>query len=367
MERRGLGVAVVSAWLIAAPVAAQEQAPAGAVSADEAGAKEADIKRARELHREGRALYKKKQYAEARAALLAAWDLKQHYSLAGALADCEMKLLLYRDAAEHFAFYLREVGREKPPPESARKLYEQARAQVGTLDVTVSAPDAIVMVDGVIAGLSPLEDPVFVKPGRRVLEARRGHEIAVATVEAAAGTRFTMQLDLKPEFAPAAPVAAASEDLSAGAPSQVPGPGDTPNGGADVPEVPGEATHPYPYLVAGGVLATAAALGAGVTFTVLAVNDGTAADTELAQQKQDGVRCSSPPQVGTCDALLSLRKQQETFANVALTTFIAGGVLGAATAAYVFWPRSEAQPATALRVAPVVMPGGGGLWIGGAF
>jgi hypothetical protein len=54
-------------------------APSGDVQTD----------KARELHIEADALYRRGDYAKARASYLAAWALKQHWQIAGSLADCE--------------------------------------------------------------------------------------------------------------------------------------------------------------------------------------------------------------------------------------------------------------------------------------
>jgi len=98
--------------------------------------------KARDLFVEGNALFKKGDYGRARAAYLAAFALKRHWQIAGNLGDCEMKLGMFRDAAEHLAFAVREAGKEGESTEAHRKVLELAKAKVGALAVSVSEAGA---------------------------------------------------------------------------------------------------------------------------------------------------------------------------------------------------------------------------------
>src|SRR5450432_3751077 len=69
---------------------------------------------AKELVRQGSAEYSKQHWEAARASFQKAWELKRHYAIAANLADVELKLGRYREAAEHLEYALANL-----PPEHA--------------------------------------------------------------------------------------------------------------------------------------------------------------------------------------------------------------------------------------------------------
>src|SRR4051812_13044301 len=76
-------------------------------SAEPATPPDADTKATvKELMHTGVAAYRKKDFEAARTAFAKAWKLKPHSDIAAALADVEMKLGRYRDAAGHWDYYL---------------------------------------------------------------------------------------------------------------------------------------------------------------------------------------------------------------------------------------------------------------------
>ena len=92
--------------------------PAGADSVSEED-KAAAVK---ELVKQGTAEYMKKNWEAARVDFLKAWELKQHYAIAGSLAQIEMKLGRYQDAAEHLKYAIANL-----PPDHADKRAEAAK------------------------------------------------------------------------------------------------------------------------------------------------------------------------------------------------------------------------------------------------
>src|SRR5580692_6113300 len=76
--------------------------PAATAFAQPAGQDAADVR-----YREGNAAYKQKRYAEAKAAFEDAFRLKHTHDIAANLGFAEIKLELWRDAATHLAFALR--------------------------------------------------------------------------------------------------------------------------------------------------------------------------------------------------------------------------------------------------------------------
>ena len=151
---------------------------------------EAATDRARALHIEGARLFEAGKYDQAYVAFVAAWALKKHPQIAANLADCEMKLGKYRDAAEHFAFVVRDPSNEAKPDlkRTAQQRLTEAQAKVGTLTLSGSPTGAEVLLDGKAVGTAPLDGPIFVEPGHHTIEAlRAGAAGARATVDVGAG------------------------------------------------------------------------------------------------------------------------------------------------------------------------------------
>lgn len=288
--------------------------------------------KARTLYDEAVVAYQKSKWSEARASFLAAWSLKKHWQIAGSLGDCEAQLGLNRDAAEHLAYFLR-LSPSKPPSPESKRLYEKAKSQIGVLEIAVDVPGADVVVDGKYIGKSPLEDPIFVEPGHHAIEVRLGAKRATAEADAPAGSSRKLSLTLANAVPPGG-VGSEGPNLS---------------------------------LVIGGAIVSAAVLGTGIAFLAVSGGKESKADLTLSQLKSSGIICSVPPQAGSCEQLLSLRRDQGTFHNVSVPMVVGGSIGAIATAAYVLWPRSKSEPMTGLLALPAIGPGSAGMWLMGSF
>lgn len=286
--------------------------------------------KARVLYDEAAISYQKSNYAEARASLLAAWSLKKHWQIAGSLGGCEVQLGLYRDAAEHLAYFMR-LSPNKPPSADTKALFEKATAKLGALVIAVDAPAADVVVDGKFIGKSPIEDPVFVEPGAHTIEARLGAKRATADATTPAGSSrvFTLRL------------------VNAGPSTDV---------RADGPSIP--------VLATGGAV-TGAALIAGVTFTLVSNGKASDAATKWAGvvKAQGPAACASASASG-CQELHDLAISKSTFGSLAAWSFIGAGAVGISTLVYGLVTPKKA-PDSGIRIVPVMTAQSGGLVIGG--
>jgi hypothetical protein len=113
-----------------------------------------------------------------------------------------------------------------------------------------------------------------------------------------------------------------------------------------------------------------------VVFAIVSSVNGSDADGQLVTlQEQGGSKpCSTPALAMGCADIQSSLEARDTLRDLAIWSFVAGGVLGAGTAIYAaVAPRSESTPETKLtpkptskvRAVPVVTARGGGLVIGG--
>jgi hypothetical protein len=281
------------------------------------------LAQARELWAEGTAAFNKGQLERARLLYLSAWRAQHHWQIAGSLGHVEMTLGRYRDAAEHLTIYLRE-SRDVPnvdPRDRALLAGEiaRARAKIGAVTVTAEPAGAEVIVDGATVGKAPLADPVFVEPGRHVIEARlERYQSAAEARELTPGGAAEVRLELAAEPKPEAPRL--------------------------VPVVQ-QATPPAPPLryqvnkglVYGGAALSAVALGVGIGLTAM---------SNSAASERDGFRagCNSGDH-GGCSQFDSSDQRRWLTGNAAAYTFIGAGAVALATATYALVvPRIKRSP-----------------------
>ncbi len=129
------------------------------------------------------------KWEECRAALLAAWSIHRNYQIAGNLAECDVKLARFADAADHLTFFLKEMPVTAPAERRARgeELLREVRPKVAELTIRVNKPDAEIFIDGRSVGRSPLATAIFVEIGERNVEAKLGGKVARAGVSAKGG------------------------------------------------------------------------------------------------------------------------------------------------------------------------------------
>jgi hypothetical protein len=166
---------------------------------------------ARERFKEGVTYFDQKQYEKARAAFLQAYALKKHPAVLLNLAQSELRSSHERDAAQHFAEYLREAtDASAPERDAAQTGLASAKASVSEITVATE-PDADVSVDGTLQGLAPLPGPIYLDPGTHSLQAKKGDHVATLNVTAKAGESREIKLKLAGETTAAvAPKAAAA-------------------------------------------------------------------------------------------------------------------------------------------------------------
>ena len=311
---------------ISAPSAAQPKTPptSSVVAATD---------RARALHREGAVLFEQKKYEDAYVAFVAAWALKRHPQIAANLADCEVKLGKYRDAAEHFTFMVRDPNGEAQPEEKqeAQRRLKEVQAKIGTLTITVNVGGAEVLVDGKPVGMSPLQEPVFVDPGSHTIEARKdGYLSSKTTTVAAAASSSPLMIELQ-----------SSEQRD------------------------GKSTG----LIVGGVALSAVGLVSGIVFTVVSNGKASDADAKLNELHTVGGSrpCVSGKLAADCATLASLNQSSDTFHNLAIVGYSAAGAVGIATLIYALAPSQKESSRVGLTVVPLLGGGACGLTLSGEF
>ena len=320
-----------------------------------------------ELMRTGVSRYGKRDFDGARDAFEKAWRLKRHAAIAASLAEVEMKLGRYRDAAEHLSFYLTHAptGHEASRADAEHQLVD-CKKHVGRVTVAVDTPSAMVFVDQTPIGVAPLEDAVWLEPGEHTLVAENdGTSSPAVRVTKVAGASLAIRLVLTP---------------APGKPTNTPSPF-TPRQKrieTSAPKVVERPTDIKPWVVVGGGALTAVAVGVGVFYTVRANADESEANNILAKLEQDAdpavvanksVCSESPMRSRECDSVPAKLNDAKNGRNFATAAFISAGVMGLATVgALVFWPDPvKKSNAARVSVGPWIDGGGRGFQVSGSF
>lgn len=294
-----------------------------------------------ELIRQGIEAYKKKDYPSAKSALSEALRHDLVGSVAAMLADVEMRLKQYRDAAEHWTMYLNGLSSDQEGERADVKAQlEICLKHVGSAKVTVTPADASVTVDGQPAKLRPTGGELWLEPGMHTIEAKsKGGTAAQTLVEIRAGSRLDVAMKApEPPPAPVVPVASPQPQILAPPP----------------PESKGVETKTL-VLIGGGILTLAGATVSGVYWyknseaydEVQSLREQVDGETKDPRLIELGSACvsSSPPK--SCAALKAKNDEVSRTSSISNYALVATGVVGVATiATYLLWPESHKQTST---------------------
>ncbi|HKY35334.1 MAG TPA: hypothetical protein VJN18_05305 [Polyangiaceae bacterium] len=276
----------------------------------------------------------RKQWGEARDILRPLWAESKTYDVASSLAQVEYQLKNYAAGANYMAFALEHVApMEKPEAiEKMRRGMTELRSKVGALKISVNQPDAEIMVNGQPIGRSPLEDEVFVEPGKLIVEARSPDAApAVQSLEAVAGEAYTVELQL-PEAKPAdsAPRLVANAPTTTAVPTS-----DSSSRSADRPS-----TKPaWPLYVSGGV----ALVGVGMAIGFHLAANSAESDLNALKAKGGASGCADGSATASDCAARSDAIDRHNSGRTWFTVGIGVGITGAAaTLGYLLlWPNRK--------------------------
>jgi len=302
-------------------------------------AERAEERALRELMRAGAQEAEAGNWEGAARAYRSAWHLRPHFAIAMNLAEAEMKLGNYLEAAGLWQFYIDHAPPElKHSDTDAEAELAECRTHLGSVQISVEGGAATVLVNGKAIGDAPFESPLWLEPGSYEVSARRGDHRSVPNqvrLEAGAAVKiyFTFPSTDKtpPPLVPAlTPESNALEDDSASASS----------------------TAPKTYVLIGGTVLTAVALGVAVGYLIKANQLENDAQQTLATARREAEEsglipesaCRAAPDVrpSGCGQLSDQWNDSDTALNIATGAFITAGILGAGTiATYFLWPDGE--------------------------
>lgn len=326
--------------------------------------------KARNMFEQGVAAMYAGKYDAARMAFERASKLRPSSRVTYNLGLAELQTGRFVDAARHIAEHVRQTPQ---PTREEREALAKAERYVAHLVLRANVDGARVYVDDEPLGRTPVViQPVYVLAGRRKIRATLegfADLNQVYDLEAGKPTEVNLVLDpLPPSVASGAGSGAPPQD--AGAPSTAPL-------ASPKPSSPSPSTIPSPRgsSTRTAVLATesivgAASLAFGVVYALKAnsARDAAYQTADSVESSYGSAACVTSGQVPLgCSAVADRRSDRDRDRTLALTGFVAAGVLGAATiATYFLWPPSEtASPS--LRVDPIVGPNHSGMFIHGQF
>lgn len=153
---------------------------------------------------EGRQLFRDGQFARARQAFQAAYDILPDPRVLANVAACLVGEGRAREGVEAYRRFLREAGAEVPAAsvEEARNEVTRLLATLGELVLSVEPAGAEVRIDGASIGPAPLPGEVTLDPGTHRLDVRaEGLEPYSRELEVAAGQRVDLRVVLAPRTA----------------------------------------------------------------------------------------------------------------------------------------------------------------------
>lgn len=275
------------------------------------------------LFRAGVAAFEAGKDEEAVKVLGEAWAIRQTYDIAGALAQAEISLKRYRDAAEHLNFGINHFvpGDSEQTLEQMRVAFVDVKKHVAALKITVDRDGAEVSAGGRAIGVSPIHGPAFLDPGARTLEARLDGQKVSQVVNVEAGQEYPVTLKL-------------------GSAKITPGPGASGAADDDPSIVP---------VIVGGAVALVGAAGF-VLFDSAASSDTDTKNRLKAINGPSGCADGSATQ-SDCTAQLDAARSHDRNRNLAVASIVVGAAGLASIPIYWFWPREKAAAVTAQKPA----------------
>ncbi|XXY52693.1 hypothetical protein WME91_16315 [Sorangium sp. So ce269] len=239
----------------------------------------------------------------------------------------------YREAAEHLAWSLEQ--REALPVALQLRFEEglrKATTHVATLLLAVDPPDAEVLVDGKPVGRTARTHKLFFESGQHMVRARApGREESFQVFTAMSGQEHEMLMQL-------ARSSGSTKEVAAAAPKEAP------KALSSTLADRTQATSPWASwpgtLRIAGIAVTTATVSVGSLLMIRASR----LDGDL-RERRDGLNrdpatnssmCWQAPQRSACAELLRLRDERNLSGAAGTALVIAGGVIGAATAASFF-------------------------------
>lgn len=349
----------VTASIALAVLTTPHRAAADTTSANDDGTKE--------LVRKGFVALKKNDLEAARQAFAEAWRQRQHFAIALSLAEVEMRLGLFLDAAEHWHYVLANLPDDLAEKRTnVQEQLAECKAHIGTVTLRVKPDGAAIFIDGKRVADAPLNRELYLSPADHDVYAEKGGQRSpTRSFRTVAGSKLSFELVVQ-------------------APPSAQAPSATPAATPRLSPVPRTAASEEPLsasssrtavLVSGAVLTVAsAAFGTAYVLKSNAAGDDAESAFQRAFDESDprtdpSSVCAIEERPRACDDATDRLSDQVHFRNVAIAGFVATGVFAVATATtYLLWPNSgRTAPSPHVLITPSLAPRFAGVAVTGRF
>lgn len=293
----------------------------------------------------GNEAFRAGRFAEAEHAYREAFAIKQGYDIAGNLGAAELSQGKYREAAGHLAFTLRlfPITGEPLVRERMAKAFEKARREVGAARVSTSVGGAVIAVDGLALGESPLGGEIFVEPGEHVFSAALDG-FSSAPVRATVGRGQSIDVSIKLD-----PIVKERVRFVRDA----------------------QASRPRS-LTPAIAMGSAGVVGISVGLLLLGASAGkrSSADslrTEILAGGGSCVAAAGNHDEARCPELQSKLRAHDTLRGGAAASMFVGVAAAVGAGAYLLWPDRRSRSTGTLRVLPSVGERGSMVSVSGEF
>jgi tetratricopeptide (TPR) repeat protein len=303
------GALQIAACWLAAPAAAQSNA--------------SETARATELFKSGKAAFAKGDMVEAERLFSQALAIRQSSDIAANLAQSQLEQEKYRLAAEHFTWALANLL--PSATDAQRRAVEtglaRARTEVAILRLEIKPDGSDVLVGAQAVGKSPIASGVYVEPGEVIVSVKHEGFIAIdKRVMAGKGTEQAVEIELSPKE-----VAAPATSVQVARPT------------AQATSAP-PADRSGPKSLAPAFVASGVAVAGGVVGLVLTLSaNGKEDDADELRDRLEAMGgCNGGAQSSECADLKDQRDSVDASRNLAIGSFVVGGV-AAVAAGYFYW------------------------------
>jgi hypothetical protein len=317
--------------------------------------------RVRALFRQAYTAYNAHNYEESRQLLMQAWAIRQTYDVASALAQSEMKLQQYRDAATHLQYCLDNFAPSVSEQtfEAIKQALADAKSHIGTLHITANHDGISVLIDGQLIGDTPLTSPVYVEPGQHEVEFKQGSDSAKLGIMLMAAGDLNVDVPLVhkeplPEPQPVVVV-----------PTPPPVPATAPNTSTSTRDKLNQAV--IPGAIAGATFAIG--VGMAIGFRLAANSKDDQADQLRTKVGPSGCAPGATPNPD-CAVLMDTAKSKDSDRNWSTAGIVLAGMALVSVPIYWYWPRagtSASLTSTNLRVKGNVGTNYSGIALSGNF
>lgn len=286
-----------------------------------------DTARATELFKSGKAAFAKGDMPEAERLFSQAFAIRKSSDIAANLGQSELEQEKYRSAAEHFSWALANLL--PSASDAQRKAVEiglaRSRAEVAVLRLEIKPDGSDVLVGAQAIGKSPFSSGVYVEPGEVIVSVKREGFVSIdKRVMAAKGTEQAVEIEL----------VAKDDESSADSAKPAVGSGLA----ASAQQSPAASDRSAPKSLIPAFVATGVAVAggvAGVVFTLRASGKEDDAN-ELRDRLQSLGGCNGGAPEAECADLKEQRESVDSSRNLAIGSFVVGGV-AALVAGYFYW------------------------------